>query len=320
MSSHGARVAVPRLAASSRRVLLDAALAPSTLKKYKTAVTEFLEWLERAGLEFSTPQDCDRYLTEYITSIFISRRGAGKSKATCTVAGIGHYMPDFRHHLPSSTLALKGWNKVRPSKSWRTITWDLTVLFANNISERSVKAAIGLLLGFDCYLRINELLRLRTTDVVDSDSAKSLGSEYKGMSIALRKTKTGPNQWVQVEDLNVRRLVRYLLRQTKPGALLFGFSDATFRRQLHLAAAHFGLGQLQFTAHSLRHGGATRDFLRGRDLEWIRLRGRWSSMQSLQRYLNAGVVMLISTQVPKHLEHRAAQLTRDPYRAVLVTD
>ena len=42
-----------------------------------------------------------------------------------------------------------------------------------------------------------------------------MGSEYKGTAIRLRKTKTGPNQWVQVHDKSVEVLLLALVSSVK---------------------------------------------------------------------------------------------------------
>jgi integrase len=293
-------------------------LAPATLKKYRAAAAEFLQYLEQHGLFFDTAEECDLLLMQYITYLYMTHRGAGKSKAITTYAGIIHYKPAYKGQLLETTLTLKAWERDRPPVSWRALTWDVTLLMAERICSRgAVRAAIGILLAFDCYLRISELLALRTTDIIDSDLARNLGSVYKGMSIALRTTKTGRNQWVTVEDPHVRKLVRYVLDNTAPGEHLFPYTAAQVRALIREAGDHFGLAHFHFTTHSLRHGGATRDFLAQKDTEWIRLRGRWASIDSLQRYLHADMVMLIGINVPPQLERHAAQLCRDAYRAVL---
>ena len=61
-----------------------------------------------------------------------------------------------------------------------------------------------------------------------------------------------------------------------------------------------GLSSL-YVVHSLRHGGATRDHLRGRPLEDILMRGRWASTKSARRYVQAGRSLLLATKVPRRI-------------------
>ena len=51
-----------------------------------------------------------------------------------------------------------------------------------------------------------------------------------------------------------------------------------------------------YTLHSLRHGGATFEWLERNSFDDIMLKGRWRSKASCRHYLNAGKVLLISTQ------------------------
>ena len=60
-------------------------------------------------------------------------------------------------------------------------------------------AALAMLVGFDCYLRIGELLSLKVQDVAVSNDTR-LGSAYRGVLLRLAHTKTGRNQAVTVED------------------------------------------------------------------------------------------------------------------------
>ena len=56
--------------------------------------------------------------------------------------------------------------------------------------------------------------------------------------------------------------------------------------------------RLNYSPHSLRHGGATRHFLQKKPISDIQFRGRWSSSKSVRTYIQSGRALLLLTQVP----------------------
>lgn len=119
------------------------------------------------------------------------------------------------------------------------------------------------------------------------------------MALRLRQTKTGPNQWVEVEDNQVKTLLMSLLQchQTR-GNKLLPFTANQFRSVFKETCAELGLSP-GYVPHSLRHGGATRAHLLGRPLEDILMRGRWASTKSARRYIQSGRAILLATSVPR---------------------
>ena len=116
----------------------------------------------------------------------------------CTFYGIVMLRPRLKRELPSAAAALAGWKRLRPGESWPPITWELAVLVATCMARWSYgRHAVGCLLAFDCMLRGGELIGLRKSDVAVASDLR-MGAEYRGMSLRLRHTKTGPNQWVEV--------------------------------------------------------------------------------------------------------------------------
>lgn len=293
---------------NSNRFLIDAAYAPSTLKKYKSAVVDFLNWCIK---NFENPRDfeeLDDVLVEYLHQLYLAQRGKGK--AHDTYFGLLMYLRHARGQLPNSELALRGWNKKHPARSYPPLTWELSVAIAVQMVRRGDwRHAVGTLLSFDCFLRVGELVGLKREDVADTEDIR-IGAEFKGMALRLRKTKTGPNQWVEVEDNAVKELLRGIIKTTKSKGYLFPFSTSSFRRSLKLSCQELGLSP-EYVPHSLRHGGATRSHLLGRSLEDILMRGRWASTKSARRYIQAGRGMLLSISVPKKIAKISQVLASD---------
>lgn len=281
-----------------RFFLVKAAFAPSTQHKYRRAVCDFLEWTRANDLDAFDSAGYDDILTDYIHDLYLKGDGAGKGKAQDTIYGLLSFLPELKGCLPLSELALKGWTKLRPVVSYPPLTLELSAAVAVKMALSGEWAmGVGVMISFDCLLRIGELTGLTVGDVADSKDAR-ISTSFEGLALRLRKTKTGPNQWVQVLDPRVQVLLRCLLkRRTCPTEPLLGFTPDRFRGVFKRACADLGLSP-SYVPHSLRHGGATHLHLSGVSIEDILLRGRWASTKSARRYVQSGRAMLLSMDTP----------------------
>jgi integrase len=174
-----------------------------------------------------------------------------------------------------------------------------------------LKLGVACLLAFNALLRVGELVGLRREDVA-FQADPGLGLVSAVMSLRLRSTKTGPNQWATVTDPDVASLVRLVVADTSPGDFLFPVSTDVFRKAFKLVCALLGLSSL-YVPHSLRHGGATRLALQGLPIEDILLRGRWSSTKSAKRYIQSGRAALLSFDVPADLVELGSLMVNNIY-------
>lgn len=293
---------------------MEAAYAPATVKKYSEAVKTFLLWCKRRRIDPADVNDFDDYLTDYFHYLYTC--GHGKDDARCTLYGIMMLHPKLQDSFPVSLLALRGWERMAPSQAHPPMTYDLAVLVAVHMARHGLwRYAVATLLAFDCLLRVGELVGLQREDIADSGDLR-MGSEYKGMALRLRKTKTGPNQWVDVQDPVVRFLVRDLMHGSRSRAV-FPFSSAEFRNVFKSTCTALGLSE-RYVPHSLRHGGATRLHLCGVSIEDILLRGRWASSKSARRYVQSGRALLISMRVPNRLQDLAVQMVTSPLLSLAI--
>ena len=286
-----------------RDFLVKAAHSGATQKRYDDAVALFVEWMDSHGEDPGTVVEFDGVLAEFFHDLYITRGGACRSIAECTLAGILVILPSLKGHMGRSRLSLKGWRRLVPSQPHPPLTWDLAACIAVRMlcTGRS-ELGVATLLAFDCYLRVGELVGLRRCDVTDRGDART-GLAYAGMALRLLHTKTGRNQWVEVRS----PVVLFLLRQRlccigrRREARLFPVVAATYRRHFKAACAALGLSE-EYTPHSLRHGGATHDHLTKRlTLEGILRHGRWASTKSARHYIQAGRALLLETTVPEHV-------------------
>lgn len=292
--------------------MLEWVVTPGTLKRYKDCVIKFLQWTQDNQEDAQDENELDDVLLDYVHHLYES--DAGKTAASHTLFGICLYLPALKYQLPKTRQAVKGWNKNQPGRSYPPITWELAQLVAVHLrhSKRrnADRHAVGVLLSFDCLLRIGELVSLRHEDVADTGDGR-IGAEHKGMVLRLRRTKTGPNQDCRVQDPVVVKLVRDLVRRTKPGDRLFPFLAATFRKHFKDACADLRLSPL-YVPHSLRHGGATRyRHVLKWSIEDVMERGRWVSSKSARRYVQSGVAMLLAMSVPPDIGKLALDVSGD---------
>lgn len=291
--------------------LLAQSVTPGTLRLYIAATTRFVEWALSNGENPQDETELDTCLHEYIQWLYDD--GGSKSLAKNAIAGLGLVIPRLRGCLPTSRLALRGWTNVEPVRSHPPLTWELTCLLAVHIFEKSpglARLGIGIILAFDCLLRVSELVNLRREDIGFVGDERLGEPESKGPSVkakkadaivVIRHAKTGKNQWVELFDPLIIELLRGLVNATKPGDLLFPYSASVVRRELKGACASLGLSPL-YVPHSLRHGGATRyRHHKGWSVESVAHRGRWASCKSARIYIQAGVAMLLAMKVSRSL-------------------
>jgi integrase len=280
-------MATTTLVVSRSTALHDAAYKQSTMAKYKAAVRTFVAWCENNGETAETVDELDEVLNEFAHHLYENN---GK-KATASNAFYGTLrlligvksQPQF----PRTRLALKGWTKLQPPRPWSPLTWDLTCLIAVQFTRAGrLDFAVGVILSFDCLLRISELIGLHVDDVGDSDSA---------MALRLRKTKTGDNKYAKLRKAETKALLRCWLKRKESGKL-FDFSAQQFRRAFRGICQGIGLDD-SYVPHSCRHGGATELFEQTQDLQLVMIYGRWAVESSARAYIQDGRALLISKKV-----------------------
>lgn len=288
-------------------------MAPATQRAYTINMNRFLSHTRLSLLQLYTRRSSsvDRLLAAYLDHSYES--GGSFDYASQTFFGLLHHCPHLRNRLGESRLRLRGWANIRVTRSHPPLTWELTVLFAVTMASWSHHAeAVGMLLSFDCYLRVGELTRLTAADVMVPNDARH-GAALQRTSIRLGVTKTGRNQAVTLQNENVATVLqRYMisLGDVPSTSRIFPFSPARLRTLLRTVAVSHGLGAIPYVPHSLRHGGATTDYLRGRSIEQIMQHGRWKSMESAQRYIQQGHAVMGTIAVPTALNNSGAAYAR----------
>jgi integrase len=274
--------------------MLGWAVKPATARDYTKAARRFIAWAgDNGGDDAVTGDDFDGLVVEYFQSLYLA--GEGRSHAARTLSGLVHFAPWLVHQLPMARRALKGWTRRCPSVPWPPVTWPVAVAIAvRMVMSGCYAGGVGVLVSFDCLLRISELLQLRAVDVVGAGDAR-VGAGFSGLWLRLQDMKTGTNKSVRVRTDAVRRLLRGLVAAApSSSSLLFSYSATTFRRLFKGAAAALGVSP-DVVVHSLRHGGATHLFAEvGMGIAEIAEHGRWASVDSARHYLQQCRALLMA--------------------------
>lgn len=214
--------------------------------------------------------------------------------------GIILLLPELKSGMGRSRKLEKGWDRSVPAHSPPPLSLtSVNALCAWLASQGKFRQSLAINLGFHAFLRANEICRLRCADICFPGDPRLSDFRSTRAGCIVRHAKTGKNQFVSILDIVLlRRLKRFVLSHPHRHGSLFCLSYALLMAVFKTSLEHFHLHNTGYTLHSLRHGGATFDWLNGNRLEDVMLKGRWSSEKSCKHYLNAGKALLVRTSLP----------------------
>ena len=282
---------------------------PKTRHAYNTHIQNFNLWFQTLG----QPAPCsfselDTLLAQYFALLYDKNPTRG-SRQSCVLvrSGILLYCPEARHSLPFSQRVLAGWDKRHPSTQNLPCPYELVLAFAEHfLIQRDLECAVLVLLAFDSYLRVSELLGLTPAQV-------SLPSDVRPGGVFLPVSKRGRNQSVLFRSPTMIALfTEYLKKRPASESRVFTRSPLSFNAALKRALIAMGVDpSVRITAHSLRHGGASHDFMSGIPMADIIQRGRWKDPRTAQVYIQSGQSLLLATKLPGQLVARARAIRAD---------
>lgn len=294
-------------------VLKQLLLNPTTITSYNKCLSSFLQFIQKhfphspifshsfSSFSSSTNStqlisELDRLLCNFINYLYLHN---GKHYLSIgSYNALIFYLPQCKNLLFESHQRIRAWTKAKlPAKQYKIpFTIELTYVLALSLIKGGyIYHAIGVLLSFECYLRVGELCNLRICDIgVPTNNVK--------MIIGLSNTKTGPNQSVIVRDPLVTALLLLLLKNKNHNSRekLFPFTCDHFRNLLKSGCNILGLGDYNFTPHCLRHGGCTHDYVvKQHNIDDIIQRGRWAANKSVKTYIHSGQYLNIHVKERK---------------------
>ena len=177
-----------------RRLAL-ASVAKDTAKRYAKEYRFFYTWVLSAPILIDSIEDLDVALVEYFEQLWELNNGRGKSAAGVLLSAVVFFNPAFKERLGGAGRSLKGWNILSPSSAWSPISRRLNVLVAFWLCRRGrFRQGLAILLGFECFLRISEVMQLEGRDVVFRGDGVLPRNFAHAALIRLGKTKTGEEQ------------------------------------------------------------------------------------------------------------------------------
>jgi integrase len=292
-------------------VLLDASIQKETVQKYTKQVTRFVHWGCDRGQDPDTPSALDTLLSDYFNWLY--EKQMPKSWAKDTLSGVLFFSPHLRGSLALSARALKGWNILQPSVSYKPMTRQIAVGVAIELFRHGrCEAAVAVLLTFEGYLRNGEACNLRVTDVALPGDAR-LGSLTGVGGLRIAKAKGGREQWAILSDPLVVALLRTYISRLRHCEQLFpNLTSDKFLASLRRGLQWLGFAEPPYTIHSLRHGHATEDFLLGVSVETIMVKGRWQRLSTAKTYIQTGRSLLLTISLPRSVQARLLLYSDDP--------
>jgi integrase len=306
-------------AAVSSSDILALRVQPRTRETYLQAMKKFSAWLKPDAIltSFSDfpflnfpASELDSLLVEYCTFLF-NQPKSHFSRASTIFSAVLFFAPRLRFQLPNCHALLKAWTKSTPPPKKSPIPWSLALILARICCEQKLLGeAVAFLLMHHTYLRVNNILKLKKSDVICD--LQDLDSRYPIMILRLDKTKTESFQFVPVKRQDLADVLAvYISRVKNDDDFIFDFSYSHLSNVLKRLCKHLGLSHFDFTLHKFRHGGASDDYLKSEDFLSVKRRGLWKSDSSADRYISSGVCFSILTSLPKEFLRIGKMLDAD---------
>ena len=283
-------------AAQRRRLgsLRDLTVQPATKRRYSAATQGFFTYLDQASLCLPKRKtQLDALLCDYVEHLWSS--GAGRGLAADTLAGLQDLQPDLRHHLPGAWRLLKTWsiNEV-PARAVPFPEHVVKAMAGWAFFKGWNSFGVSLIIGFYCMLRTGEVLALRSANLL-------CHGKDKQVVVSLGMTKGGKRQGAaESVILGYEQAVKLVKQGKKMSQLSTSLvrSSAHWRKLFNECLESLGLTEYLFRPYSLRRGGATYWFSMHQSLDRLLIQGRWASQKTARIYINEGLSMLTSMNLP----------------------
>lgn len=206
----------------------------------------------------------------------------------------------------------KGWDKTVPFKSPSPLSITaVNALSALLVSIGDILTSLAINLLFHGFLRSKEVCSLRANDICFANNARLSDFLANRAVYVVTDAKTGKIQFVPLSKQTLLRcLKRFICTIATSSGLLFHLPYTNVTASFHAALQHFHLTKQDYRLHSLRHCGATFEWLNNLRMENVMLKGTWEAENTCKRYLNAGKALLVCTTLSSrsttHIERYAS--------------
>ena len=303
-ASAAAVVGQRRLARRQIGRLADTLVKPRTAKAYDAAVSWFFVWLVQMSLGLpASVWEFDLVVCEAIEAAW--QDGDNRDLVGNLLSGLSHKVPSLRGCLKGSWRLWNAWGRHELPARAPPLTPGMVFGLAGVLwSWELHDMAILVLLGFEFFLRTNELLSILVAHV-------TIGHKPGAVFVQLPSTKTttrsGGVESVSCSSLLLQRLLTLVCGKLRPGDAILQRTPAQFRVAFDKALSALSL-PLCYRPYSLRRGGATEHFRATGSMDACMERGRWRDARTARIYINTALMelSLASVSVESRLKIDAA--------------
>jgi len=274
-----------------RNLPLNASTVKSeTLRRYGEAIDEFRESIVP---NLVTLPELDSTLLAYTEALYSEDPRPGRRQQVVnTISGLVNRSPGLTSLFSATRAALKGWAKNLTPKQATPISKRLLI----GMAGRQIQAGNRMLAALFCVawsglMRGSEVVALKRWNIALPGDVRLERAPVGTYGILVEYAKTGRNQLVMLRDFEcIQALLGYIETSGHNAEdRLFPISFSGLLKSIRTTVGSLGIqGEMHFTTHSFRHGGAVDLFMQGEDAESISIAGRWESSRSLKRYLKNG--------------------------------
>lgn len=283
------------------------AVRPGTAKNYFDKIDELNRWCGQQAQDMDPPQ-LDGLLCEYFEDQYFAGYNADTADKMLAALQFANMRVTLRSPctLPRAVIAARGFKRLAPGLSRAPFPYlGLVAMIAAAASQGQWIFAVALAVHFTCYLRPNELLSLTAKQVV----MPSRSSTSRVPSLLLNPLEDGTTGKTQEFDESVlvdwpnldglHRALQLLKNKHKAGMPLFNLSHKEYHDLFLRFGEISGVSVLKAHPYSLRHGGASYQYLNKHlSLSAIKRKGRWRADSSVRRYEKSSRAALEEQRLP----------------------
>ena len=261
-------------------------VSPKAARSYEKSCQAFFLWTHQCG--FSLPDEVvefDQLLMDYIDEAW--EEGESRSVVANLLSGLHHYVPGLRGKLNGAWRLHAAWcRKELPERSHPMPPKMITAFAGLALHWKLPGLAVGMLLGYHCFLRTGELCAVQFGHILVSTDL-SWGSLR--LPTSKSQQRTGVEEQVDITDGQLLRLLNHLAASAHPGDPLIGMTTVQFRKYFSMIRQGLELNDLRLLPYSIRRGGATSYFRDTGSLDKTVVRGRWANSRTARIYINAAL-------------------------------
>ena len=296
---------MPRKSQKSRKLVRKEhikfeSLSPHTVKKYRTAVNRFGQWLR--GWNIPAPRnlrELDHYGGEFVNFLYQDDRPL--NWATDFQCGLKRLHPFCRRYLDATNQYCRNWCKAVVRKRACPLPWAVVqAMISLAMLETRHELALVLYLGFAGLFGAGELINMLSSQIsVVSESVAVISlAEFK-TAVRIANAES-----VIIKDRCLIQLLVTRMRNRSPASRLYSGSYGSLAIAIKDYAAFLGLEGNHVTPHSLRRGGATWHFRRCQNLDVVQTLGRWAQARTAKLYIDEAMSEFSAAEASSHQDER----------------